>query len=299
MSCICLIDLDSFRLPYFISWYIKPYKQLRGGEKVTETATAELTINIGELVVRKGSIEFPQYELLKSQVVNLSEHLLSVEVTPDNLRVSKQLLAAINKEVRKLHDEKMRVKRTTLEPYTDFENQVKDITGIVKDAEETIRNQVRELEEQERQAKKELIESIFNKRMKHYDFEELMGFDKFLKPTHLNKSMGINNIEQDMVKWLTKTEQNLDLIKSLDYSFEIIGEYQRSQDVASSIKSVQDRHKAIQEMERKAETDSKVSPKQTKPKKPIILIELTDEKDARLVEMFMKQERIDYTKSVK
>ena len=267
---------------------------------MTETATGtEISITVGQLVVTKGSIEFPQYELIKSQVVNLSEHLKTVEVNQDNLKLSKKLLASINKEVRKLHDERMRVKRTVLEPYSDFESQVNEITGIVKDADDTIRNQVRELEEQERLAKKELIRSIFQKRIQHYDFEDLLNFDHFIKPTHINKSMGINNIEADMVKWLTKTEQNLDLIKSMDYSFEIIGEYQRTQDVATSIKSVMDRHKAIKEMERKAETDSKVSPAQSKTKKPIILIELTDEKDARLVEMFMNNEGIEYSKTIK
>lgn len=259
----------------------------------------ELTINIGELTVVPGSIIFPQYDLIKSQATNLANHLQQVEVTQENLQRSKQLLAAVNKEVRKLHDERIKIKRTVLEPYDEFETQIKEITAIVKDSDDLIRNQVRELEEQERQAKKEHIHSIFNKRMKQYDFGELMNFDKFIKPTHLNKSTSMTKIETEMVQWLTKVETDLDLIKSMDYSFEIIGEYQRTQDVASSIKSVNDRHKAIQEMERKAETVTSVSPQQSKPKKPIILIELNDEKDARLVEMFMKQERIEFSKTVK
>lgn len=265
-------------------------------EQNTQT---ELTINIGELTVVQGSIIFPQYDLIKSQATNLANHLQQVEVTQENLQRSKQLLAAVNKEVRKLHDERIKIKRTVLEPYDEFETQIKEITTIVKNSDDLIRNQVRELEEQERQDKKEHIHSIFNKRMKQYDFGELMNFDKFIKPTHLNKSTSMTKVEQEMVRWLEKTETDLDLIKSMDYSFEIIGEYQRTQDVASSIKSVNDRHKAIQEMERKAETVTSVSPQQSKPKKPIILIELSDEKDARLVEMFMKQERIEYSKTVK
>lgn len=268
-------------------------------EQQSRQEQQELTIDIGELTVVQGSIIFPSYEIIKSQATNLANHLRQVEVNQENLQQSKQLLAAVNKEVRKLHDERIKIKRTVLEPYDEFETQIKEITTIVKDSDDLIRNQVRELEEQERQAKKEHIHFIFNKRMKQYDFGELMNFDKFIKPTHLNKSTSMTKIEAEMVQWLTKTETDLDLIKSMDYSFEIIGEYQRTQDVASSIKSVNDRHKAIQEMERKAETVTSVSPQQSKPKKPIILIELNDEKDARLVEMFMKQERIEYNKTVK
>lgn len=258
----------------------------------------DIQFNIGELVVKQGTVNFPEYETIKQQALNLSTNMKKVEVTNENIQVSKQLLAAVTKEVRRLNDERIKVKRTILQPYDDLEVKIKEITDIVKKADDIVRSQVRELEERERQDKKELIESIFNKRMKQYEFGELMGFDKFLKPTHLNKSTSMTKIETDMVTWLTKVETDLELINSMEYSFEIIGEYQRTQDVASSIKSVMDRHKAIQEMERKAEVITP-SPQQSKPKKPTILIELTDEKDVKLVEMFMKQEDIEYTKTVR
>lgn len=267
---------------------------MKGGETVTEAVMNELTINIGEITVIQGSVLFPQYSVIKAQASNLAEHLQQVEVTPDNLQKSKQLLAAVNKEVKQLHDERIKIKRTVNEPYDLFEQQIKEITAIVKDSDDTIRTQVRELEEQERVAKRAMIENIFIKRMKHYDFVNLMGFDKFIKQSHLNKSTSMTKVENEMVKWLSKVETDLELIKSMDYSYEIIGEYQRSQDVSSSVKTILDRHRAIQEMERKAEVVSTPSPNQSKPKKPIILIELTDEKDARLVEMFMKQEGIEF-----
>lgn len=265
---------------------------------MTETELNEISIPIGDLIVIQGSVQFPQYMVLKEQVTNLATHLQQVEVTQDNLKNSKQLLAAVNKELKQLHDERIKIKRMINEPYDTFEKQIKEITAIVKDSDDMIRNQVRELEELERLAKRDLIESIFDKRIIFYDFAELMDFDRFIKPTHLNKSTSMTKVENELVTWLTKTETDLELIKSMDYSFEIIGEYQRSQDVASSIKSVMDRHRAIQEMERKVEAVIP-SPQQPKPKKPIILIELNDEKDARLVEMFMKQENIEYNKTVK
>ena len=270
---------------------------------MTETATKEpeyeLAISIGELTVTQGSVQFPQYETIKSQALNLAAHLEQVEVTQDNLKNSKQLLAAVNKEVKQLHDERIKIKRMINEPYDTFEKQIKEITAIVKDSDDMIRNQVRELEELERLAKRDLIESIFDKRIIFYDFKELMDFDRFIKPTHLNKSTSMTKVENELVAWLTKTETDLDLIRSMEYSFEIIGEYQRTQDVASSIKSVMDRHKAIQEMERKVEVISNPSPQLPKTKKPVILIELTDQKDARLVEMFMNNEGIEYSKSIK
>lgn len=250
---------------------------------------------VGELLVQQGSILFPEYETVREQAINLSETMLQVEVTSENIKRSKQLLAAVNKEVNKLNDERIKAKKKLLEPYDELEKKVKEINSIVKNAENTMRQQVRELEEKERDEKKQIIRTIFEKRMKQYDFEELMGFDKFLLPQHLNKSYSMTKVESEMVKWFTKVEEDLSLIYSMEYSYEIIAEYQRTQNVTQSIQTVNDRHKVIQEMERKSEP-LKVQTKTSKPTTKVVF-ELHDNKDARLVEMFMQQEKIEYVKN--
>lgn len=250
---------------------------------------------VGELLVQQGSILFPEYETVREQAINLSETMLQVEVTSENIKRSKQLLAAVNKEVNKLNDERIKAKKKLLEPYDELEKKVKEINSIVKNAENTMRQQVRELEEKERDEKEQVIRTIFEKRMKQYDFEELMGFDKFLSPQHLNKSYSMTKVESEMVKWFTKVEEDLSLIYSMEYSYEIIAEYQRTQNVTQSIQTVNDRHKVIQEMERKSEP-LKVQTKTSKPTTKVVF-ELYDNKDARLVEMFMQQEQIEYVKN--
>ncbi|MDN6627113.1 MAG: DUF1351 domain-containing protein [Pisciglobus halotolerans] len=254
-----------------------------------------VSFEVGEILVNQGSIYFPTYQSIKDQALDLSSMMKSVEVTNDNLKKSKQLLAAVRKEVNKLNDQRKKVKKDLLKPYEDLDTKVKEINMIVQESEQTIRQQVRQLEEQERQDKRDYIESIFNKRMRQYDFGELMGFDKFIKSSHLNKSTSLAKIEEEMVEWLTKTETNLDYIRQAEYGMEIIAEYQKSQDVIKSIKSVEERHKVIKEMERKVEQTTQ----QSRTKKPTVVIELVDEKDAKLVEMFMKQEGIDYSKSIR
>src|SRR5699024_12205122 len=138
-----------------------------------------------------------------------------------NIQVTKKIHDKKTKEVQKIKNEQKKIKRTILQPYDDLEVKIKEITDIVKKADDIVRSQVRELEERERQEKKELIESIFNKRMKQYEFGELMGFDKFLKRTHLNKSTSMTKIETDMVTWLTKVETDVELVNSMEYSLEI------------------------------------------------------------------------------
>ena len=64
---------------------------------------------------------------VKQQALQLAENLQSVEVNEDNLKQSKKLLAAVNRRKKELDDERIRIKKVMLEPYQEFEEQVKEI----------------------------------------------------------------------------------------------------------------------------------------------------------------------------
>ena len=128
----------------------------------------ELMLNMQQIRVVQGSVDFQNYERVKQQALQLAENLQTVEVNEDNLKQSKKLLAAVNRRKKELDDERIRIKKVMLEPYQEFEQQVKEITLIVEAANETVRQQVKHLEEQERQAKQEQLAEIFHKRKALY-----------------------------------------------------------------------------------------------------------------------------------
>ena len=66
-----------------------------------------------------------------------------------------------------------------LEPYQEFEEQVKEIVGIVKEADATVRQQVKVLEETERMGKETEIWDILDKRIKQFKLGDLIPFTDF------------------------------------------------------------------------------------------------------------------------
>lgn len=247
-------------------------------------------INIESPVVTQGSILFPAYERIKQDAKRLAEQIATVEVAEENVKQSKKLLAAVNKEVKNLESERISIKKEMLEPYNEFERQVKDIVSIVKTADETVRQQINQLEEVERDDKKRVLKSLFEKRIKMYDFKTYFDFNDFLENRHLNKSISINKIENEMVEWLTKIENELKVINTMPYADEIIAEYKDNKDLAISAQIVSNRHR-----EQEAIKEAKKNMSETIITKKIQFT-ISDEKDAKLVEMFMEQNKIKFEK---
>jgi hypothetical protein len=142
----------------------------------------EMTNAIAEIQVVQGSVVFGAYHDLKQQASELAEQIRTVDVNEENVKQSKKLLAEVNKRVKQLEDKRISIKKMMLEPYQDFEEQVKEIVGIVKDADAFVRSQVKELEEKERQEKEIQIHELFTKRIQHYSFREIVPFMDFAKP---------------------------------------------------------------------------------------------------------------------
>ncbi|EUJ59178.1 DUF1351 domain-containing protein [Listeria fleischmannii] len=193
-----------------------------------------------------GSIEFNDFETIKASADILAAHIQKVEVTEDNVKESRALLSAVNKEVKELESQRIQIKKEMLKPYQLFERQVKEIVKVVKEADEAVRMQVRALEEEARDAKYNAIEELFMKRIQIYHFVHLFTARDFIQPEFLNKSYSMNKVETALVNWFTKIEDDLTAIDTMEHSAEILAEYQDTKSLAISVKLVQDRYERLE-----------------------------------------------------
>lgn len=253
---------------------------------MNELKEFELTEN--SLVIDIGSIQFPAFQQIKNSATKLANYIEKVEVTEENVKKSKKLVATVNKQVKDLNDKRIKVKKQMLEPYNEFEDQVKEITEIVKSSEETVRQQIRQLEEQERDKKERAIIDLFNKRIQQYNFKNLFTYKAFIKNSYLNKTYSLTKIEKEMVDWLEQTEQALATIVNLEYPYEIIAEYTKTQDLVQAINNVQKRHSEVE--------DSRTLINEDVPNNYEIKYIIKNQKDAQLLELFMQKNNIKYEK---
>lgn len=152
------------------------------------------------------------------EATELAALIRTVEVDDDSIKGTKQLLAAVNKRVDALEAERIRIKKELLEPYIEFERQIKSITSVVKESDNELRGKVRELEELERQQKRRIIEGMFEKRIEHYPTLFFITSDRFITPQHLNKTTALNKVEIEMAQWLEQRKREIEVLQTTEGS---------------------------------------------------------------------------------
>jgi hypothetical protein len=256
----------------------------------------EMIMNFGELQVQQievvqGQVVFKTYEEVKASAVKLAEQIKTLEVSEDNVKLSKKLLAEVNKRVKELEDRRIIIKKAMLEPYQTFEEQVKEIVGIVKEADAIVRDQVKQMEEQERIEKEKVLWELWAKRIQQYSFKEFVQFMDFAQPRHLNKSISIDAVEKEMVAFLEKVEGDMQVIYKLPEVDNHINAYLNTFDLGQAMMIVK------QEQERKAQIEQ-ARKKTVQPSGKIaflVSIKVENEKELKLLEMILQENKFEYT----
>lgn len=235
-----------------------------------------------------GKVEFEGYEILKGQILTIDSFLSQIEVTEDNIKESKKLVAKVRKSANKLDSERIRIKKEMLEPYNDFESQVKEIVSLAKNSEEKVREQIRGLEEIERESKLKEINDIWLKRSQTFEYKEFVSFEDWFNVKFLNKTYKLSQIESELEDFLLKIETDIVVIKEMDNDLAILEEYINCFDVTDSILRVKEKIEKKKETENKVE---KVFKKDVRAEKALIEI---DKKDLGLVVSLLDKNDVEY-----
>lgn len=241
-----------------------------------------------QIFVTIGKIDFPDYVHLKEQALELADHIAAVQVDAENIKQSKKLLAEVNKRLKELEDRRIAIKKLMLEPYNGFEGQVKEIVGIVKQADDLVRQQVKALEENERYDKQTALQCVFDKRIALYGFNDLFTFDDFIKPQHLNKSVTFETVEKEMVQWLEKVEADLVAMEHMGNRWEILDYYRSTKDLAAAM------NLANQAENRRRQVEASKLKAKAKPLTKNFIFSVFEEKDFKLLKLFMEQNEIKF-----
>lgn len=193
-------------------------------------------------------VNFPAYEEYKEKAYAVAEYIYGMEATEENVKETKATLAKARKLTDKLNKARIDMKKEILKNYTVFEGQVKEIIGIIDDADKELRSKVKDLEEKERDAKKEKLYELWLKRIPAYDYDLLEAvipnaFNRWLTPKHLNKSTSMKSIEADMTAWIQKTLSDINAAKEMGDDY--LEAYAWAGDLAKAIAEVHRREDAL------------------------------------------------------
>ena len=144
--------------------------------------------------------------------------------------------ADLNKLKKAFEDERKRVKKICMEPYTKFEQQVKEITALIDEPIGLIDSKIREIDERRKAAKREEIEELFAS----IGFQSFVKLDMIWDEKWLNATVTLPKIEEQMKSRMYQIGTDVVTISKLpEFKFEAMEVYRKTLDMNQAIQEGQ------------------------------------------------------------
>ena len=198
-----------------------------------------------DIRIENGLIRFDGYQMYKQRAEEARDYLLTLDVKPENEQECKRIVATARKISDQLNQEKIRIKKSVLEPYTAFEEKVKEIIGIITEGEDVARDKLKAIDDQRREEKKDAIRKIWDARSGSFLCGQYLTFDHFLQDRHLNKTVPMSEVETEMVMFLQDKSSDIAFFQGKPLGEEYIEEYTKTMNALKAIETVDRRHETI------------------------------------------------------
>lgn len=204
------------------------------------------------------------YEELKQEITTRANDYKNLVYTDENIKEAKSDRANLNKFIKVLDAKRKDVKKMMLEPYTEFEGQVKELIGIIGEANNNIDSQVKAYEQKKRDEKLVKVQEIYDGIFGDSDLLSILTWDRVFKPTYLNATTTLKSIKTEMTELLERVTNELNIIDNDngEYQFEMKEAYLKDFNMAEALTVKQRfeenaRRKAEYEAKRQAELEAR------------------------------------------
>lgn len=182
-------------------------------------------------------VQFPKviefnFEELKKEIADKAELYKNMVYTDDTIKEAKADKATLNKFIKVLEDKRKDVKKECLQPYEEFEKQIKELVAIVDEPVKLIDSQVKEFEEKKKADKLEKIKEFWESTT-HPDWLTCKAiFDQ----KWLNATTSMKKIHEAITERLEQVALDLNTLESLpEFAFEAVETYKNTLDVNKAI----------------------------------------------------------------
>lgn len=212
------------------------------------------------------------FEELKKELIEKSEKYKTAVYTEETITIAKQDRANLNKLVKAVNDEKIRVKNEVMKPYLPFEAQCKELMEIVKAAADNIDVQIKNYEDQKKAKKLQEIQNYFVDHVGIY--EGLIDFELIFNERWLNVTYDIDTVFKEINHIISKTKTDLMTIDNMvvneetnkqvtEFYFKNINKANVLGEALNEAKHIEARKTQIEEV-KKSQEKRKEEQKQTK-----------------------------------
>lgn len=192
-------------------------------------------------------------EEIRKQVQMMMSAYTDVVYTEDTMKAAKDDRATLNKFKKVIEDRRKEVKKKCMEPYEQFEKEVKEITALIDKPIVMIDSQIKEYEEKQKAEKKSQIQAAYDESIG--DFGKDLPFERVFDTRYLNATFSLSKAMSEVIEKIEKFKTDIATIDSLDskHKLNVRDVYVRTLDLSQAM--AEDRR--LRELEECLEADRK------------------------------------------
>lgn len=174
------------------------------------------------------------FEELKGEIKEKAALYKNMVYTDETIKEAKGDKAKLNKFITALEDKRKEVKKQCLQPYEEFEKQVKELIAIVNEPVKLIDAQVKDYEERQRAEKESKIQAIWEKEVQEANAE--ISLDKIFNDRWLNATFTMKKVQEEIKARIEQFNADLETLDKLpEFSFEAVEVYKQTLDINRAI----------------------------------------------------------------
>ena len=170
------------------------------------------------------------YDELKAELSQKLEEYKGLVYTEEQIKEAKADRAKLNALATAIDDKRKQIKKQCLQPYEQFEAQIKDLLAVIKEPVALIDSQIKGYEEGKKSKKLEEVKALFEK-LKDAAGEELefLSFEQIFEDKFLNASLSLKMVETVINNKFNAIKHDIKTIAELkEYSFEATEVYKET-----------------------------------------------------------------------
>ena len=156
-------------------------------------------------------------------------------VSPDAIADAKKTRASLNKVKDSIDSQRKAIKKVWMKPYEDYEAKCKELTGIVGEAVGNIDGQIKSMENEMKEQKRQRLSDLFDDNS--YDLLGYITFDDIFDSKWLNASFSEIEAANIMVGKIEEFKEGLEAIRCMNSPYEasMLSEYSKTHSVSKAI----------------------------------------------------------------
>ena len=177
--------------------------------------------------------------------------------TEDQMKLAKEDRAKLNAIKKAISDRRIEIKKLVMEPYEQFETEVKEVIALIDAPAAMIDRQIKEYEERTKEEKRAALKEYFQSCIG--SLKDMVTFPQIFDQKWLNLSVSLKKAKEDMESKIYEIESNLETIEGMceeKYLVAVKAQYIKTLDINEAfaeMKRLKEIEKIEEEKRRKAE----------------------------------------------